>query len=203
MPVKEIVQVRCGIFKQYTNGMRTRQSYCIWLGDGKRTVTIECAKGWFVRSSVIEDRFKGALQGVWDAVVVRLLDQCIADLRSGKGFEIGGLTFDQEGIHRKGQYSEFGRTLLRTRVKVFGGDSAEERERKHFHANWENVSYASANGNVSLFYEKKPWASFALRETWNAVLIEPLLEYLWKEGRLWDVIGRSPVRDGKSSARTD
>jgi hypothetical protein len=203
MPVKMISQIRFGIFEQYTNGVRTNRSYAIWLSDGRSTISIECAKGRAefvpfvaksVSDSVVEARWKQALDGVWQTVMARLIDNHVEALKSGKGFQIGGLTFDKEGIHRRGQYSELRRSLLRSWVSTFRGKSAEQRERDHLHVRWEDVTYHSAAGHVMLYHQHKQWARFALRDTWNAVLIDPMLGYLWKDGRLWDAIGRRPSR---------
>jgi hypothetical protein len=117
-----------------------------------------------------------------------MLDQCINQLRSGDGFEIGNLRFDKRGVHRVGEYSPVHMALLRARRRAFGGASAEERQRSAFHAEWKAVSFRTAGGSVTVFNAKKVLARFVLRETWNAVLIEPLLSHLFEEGRLWAVI---------------
>ncbi|HEY4100340.1 MAG TPA: hypothetical protein VGM20_05645 [Gemmatimonadales bacterium] len=180
--------IKLGIFKRYTNGLRTSQSYCVWLSDGSKTMTIECAAGWLVPGSVIETRWKATVGAIWTAVVARMLDQCINQLRSGDGFEIGNLRFDKRGVHRVGEYSPVHMALLRARRRAFGGASAEERQRSAFHAEWKAVSFRTAGGSVTVFNAKKVLARFVLRETWNAVLIEPLLSHLFEEGRLWAVI---------------
>src|ERR1039457_5255186 len=100
------------------NGIRTSQSYCIWLSDGHSVMTIECAKGWLVADSVIEARWKEALQGMWTTVVSRLIDRSVEDLRNGKGFVIGPVRFDKDGLHKDGRYSSMHRSILRGRARV-------------------------------------------------------------------------------------
>ena len=37
-----ITGIRFGIYKHYVNGIRTSQSYCIWVGGENKVIQIEC-----------------------------------------------------------------------------------------------------------------------------------------------------------------
>ena len=38
--------------------------------------------------------------------------------------------------------------------------------------------------------EKTVWAQFALRETWNAVCLGPMFDFLCEDGHLWQFVNR-------------
>jgi hypothetical protein len=193
MQLAEVGWIRFGIFKSYRNGIRTSQSYCIWMTNGQGTMEIECAKGWFVGDGEIQSRWQQALDALWTVVISRLMLGLVEELRTGRGFTVGRVKFDEKGIHKTSGFSSVDRFLWKTWVGIFGGESVEIREHKALHADWKDVSFGSANGAVNLYNQKRLFVSLSLRDEWNAVLIDPLLSYLWKEGRLWDVVaGRAP-----------
>ena len=68
MKCDDVVGIRYGVYKHYINGIRTSQSYAVWLTDGRSTMFIECAKGFFVSSSTIESRYQEALKTLYTAV---------------------------------------------------------------------------------------------------------------------------------------
>jgi hypothetical protein len=72
---------------------------------------------------------------------------------------------------------------------VAGGKSVEQKERDYKFIPWSEFGgHNSSSGSLHLFHDKKSWASFSLRDTWNAVCLDPLLSYLYEDGRLWQII---------------
>src|SRR5581483_9001464 len=49
-----VTGIRFGVYKHYVNGIRTSQSYGIWVCDGNDQLQIECAAGFLVSNSKIE-----------------------------------------------------------------------------------------------------------------------------------------------------
>jgi len=189
----EVVGIRYGIYKHYLNGIRTSQSYGIWLTDGRSTMSIECASGFFVRSSTIEARYQQALKSLYSAVMVPLIQSFLVNLDKGPGFEIGGVTFDKTGLHRSSSLGSIQKGILGAWASIAGGKSVEEREHHHQHLPWaEFGGHSFGKGQVYLFRNKESWVQFALRDTWNAVCLGPLFDFLNEDGRLWQFVREKP-----------
>jgi hypothetical protein len=184
-----ITGIRFGIYKHYVNGIRTSQSYGVWLCDEANVMQIECASGFLVSGSKIEQRYKDTLAALWPAVVVPIVSQCVEALADGRGFTVGNVTFDKVGLHRTGEMGAIAKGVASLWSSVAGGKSAEQKEKEYKLLPWNDYSgHNSASGSIHLFRDKKSWASFSLRDTWNAVCLDPLFSYLYEDGRLWQII---------------
>jgi hypothetical protein len=183
-----VVGIRFGIYKHYTNGIRTSQSYGIWLKDRNSVVEIECTKGFFVPDSTIEKRYEESLTGLYQAVMVPIVQGFIDSLRAGSGFCVGDLTFNKSGIHRASGLGVIQRGFHR----LLGGQQrVEARETEHRFLPWSHYGgHTFASGYVRFHREKSIWAQFALRETWNAVCLGPMFDYLCQDGRMWQLVNR-------------
>lgn len=182
----EIVGIKYGIYKHYLNGIRTSQSYGIWLTDGRSTMSIECARGFFVTSATIEARYQQALKALYSAVMVPLIQSFLMNLDKGEGFLIGGITFDKTGLHRSCSFGAIQKGIVGVWASLTRGKSVEEREHQYQHLEWaEFGGHSFDKGHVCLFRNKHTWAQFALRDTWNAVCLGPLFDFLYEDGRLW------------------
>lgn len=189
----EVVGIRYGIYKHYFNGIRTSQSYGIWLTDGRSTMSIECAAGFFVLSSTIEARYQQALKALYSAVMVPLIQSFLVNLDKGPGFQIGGVTLDKTGLHRSSSLGSIQKGILGAWASIAGGRSVEEREHRHQHLPWaEFGGHSFGKGQVYLFRNKESWVQFALRDTWNAVCLGPLFDFLNEDGRLWQFVQKEP-----------
>ncbi len=174
--------IRFGIYKHYVNGIRTSQSYCVWLCDEAKIIQIECASGFLVSGSKIEQRYKDTLAALWPAVVVPIVSQCLEALADGRSFK---------GLHRQGEMGAIAKGVASLWSSVAGGKSVEQRQEDYKVLSWtEFGGHTSASGNIHLFREKKKWESFSLRDTWNAVCLDPLLSFLYEDGRLWQYVNR-------------
>jgi hypothetical protein len=184
-----VTGIRFGIFKHYVNGIRTSQSYGVWLCDESKVMQIECASGFLVSGSKIEQRYKDTLSALWPAVVVPIVSQCIEALAEGRTFTIGNVTFDKAGMHRQGEMGAIAKGVASLWNSVGGGMPVQQKERDYKFLPWSDYGgHNSSSGNIHLFRDKKPWATFSLRDTWNAVCLDPLFSYLYEDGRLWQII---------------
>jgi hypothetical protein len=188
----DITGVRFGVYKRYVNGIRVEQSHCIWLTNGHTQMQIECAVGMFVLGTTVESRYQQALKALWQPVMVGLMGVFIEALHEGAGFSVGDITFNKSGLHRAGSIGPVQRGVFKLLHSVAGGQTPEERENARLHLAWEEYGgHNSGDGNVYLHRKNRGvWAQFALRDVWNAVCLDPLLSYLYEDGRLWTVIGR-------------
>ena len=184
-----ITGIRFGVYKHYVNGIRTSQSYCIWLCDENKVMQIECASGFLVSNAKIEKRYKDVLAVLWPAVVVPIVSQCLEALAQGRSFTVGDVNFDKSGLLRLGQMGSIAKGVASLWSSVAGGKSVEQREKDYKFLAWADYGgHNSSSGNIHLFRAKKSWASFSLRDTWNAVCLDPLFSYLYEDGRLWQII---------------
>ena len=171
----DVVGIRYGIYKHYLNGIRTSQSYAIWLTDGRSTMFIECARGFFVLSSTIEARYQQALKALYSAVIVPIIQSFLMNLDKGPGFLIGDITFDKKGLHRSSSLGAIQKGIMGAWASIRGGKSVEDRERQRQHLEWADFGgHSFDKGHVFLFRNKQTWAQFSLRDTWNAVCLLPL-----------------------------
>jgi hypothetical protein len=188
LQTSEVVGIRFGIYKHYTNGIRTSQSYGIWLTDQTSVMGIECAKGFLVNNSTIEKRYQDSLSALYQAVMVPIIQGFIDSLRAGSGFSVGDITFNKSGIHRTGRLGVIQRGFHRL---LGGHQRVEERESEHRCLPWSRYGgHTFYSGYVRLHREKTVWAQFALRETWNAVCLGPMFDYLCQDGRIWQLVKR-------------
>jgi hypothetical protein len=181
----EIVGIRYGIFKHYVNGIRTSRSYAVWLSDRVSNMSIECASA-FASSATVEARYQAMLSALYPAVIVPLLESFLRNLSAGPGFQIATITFDRNGLHRSNSYGAVQKGLLNAWVSMAGGKSVSEREQSYQHLNWGDFGgHSFSGGNIRLYsWNKSIWTEFSLRDTWNAVCLGPLLDFLYKENRL-------------------
>jgi hypothetical protein len=181
----EIVGIRYGIFKNYVNGIRTSRSYAFWLSDRSSSMLIKCASA-FASSATVEARYQATLSALYPAVIVPLLESFLANLSDGPGFQIATLTFDRNGLHRSNSYGAVQKGLLNAWVSMAGGKSVAEREQSYQHMTWREFGgHSFSDGNIRLYSRKKAlWTQFSLRDTWNAVCLGPLLDFLYKDNQL-------------------
>jgi len=187
----EIVAIRYGVYKSYVNGIRTSRSYAVWLSDRRSTMMIECASA-FASSTTVESRYRDTLKALYPAVVVPILESFLANLNNGSGFQIANVTFDRNGMHRSDSYGAVQKGLLSAWVSMAGGKSVAEREQLHQHMTWSDFGgHSFSEGNIRLHSGNKSlWTQFALRDTWNAVCLGPLFEFLYEDNRLMSFVDR-------------
>src|SRR5713226_9041427 len=146
---------------------------------------IECASGFLVSNAKIEKRYKDVLAVLWPAVVVPIVSQCLEALAQGRSFTVGDVNFDKSGLLRLGQMGSIAKGVASLWSSVAGGKSVEQREKDYKFLAWADYGgHNSSSGNIHLFRDKKSWASFSLRDTWNAVCLDPIFSFLYEDGTL-------------------
>lgn len=187
----EIVGIRYGVYKSYVNGIRTSRSYAVWLSDQRSSMMIECASA-FASSATVESRYRDTLKALYPAVVVPILESFLANLSNGSGFQIANVTFDRNGMHRSDSFGAVQKGLLGAWVSMAGGKSVAEREQLHLHMTWRNFGgHSFSEGNIRLHSGNKSlWTQFSLRDTWNAVCLGPLFDFLYEDNRLASFVDR-------------
>ena len=126
---------------------------------------IECASGFLVSNSKIEQRYKDTLSALWPTVVVPIVSQCLEALAEGRTFSIGNLAFDKAGLHRQGEMGAIAKGVARLLSSVAGGKPVQQKERDYKFLPWsEYGGHKSSSGSLHLFHDKKSWASLSLRD---------------------------------------
>lgn len=182
-----ITAVRYGALFHTTNDIPDHKSYALWVTDGRETIEVECARGLFVRAKTAEDRFHRAVDAIWQPVVIPICERMVRTYRDGGGFTIAGadtpwwsltssvnvrhdptLVFDQAGIHQT--KPETKHLLWRN----FDGYSIENGELRISASTYSPTWRDKLNG-------REWWATLSLRQTWNAVCLDPVLKRLKQE----------------------
>lgn len=162
----EVERVRWGVFKQYTNAVRTGRYFTIWVGSPKSSIEIECVR--FLESeSTVMKRYELILEKMWKAVCVRLVGQTLSRLSSGEKLRYGDVVVDKEGV-------------LLPKYKFLGWSS------EPVHYPWEELSISSGAGyfKISATKEKNSYAQLSYRDIDNVHILEAIMRFLWKEGNL-------------------
>ena len=149
---------------------------------------IECAKV-FVRSSTIEARYQEVLKALYPAIVIPLIHSFLINLDTGAGFQIGDVTFDKGGLHRSRSFGTIQKGFLETWISLAGGSSVQERAQRYQHLSWSEFGgHSFGSGYIHIFRNREPWTKFALRDTWNAVCLGPLFDFLYEDNRLGSLV---------------
>ncbi len=160
----EVDRVRWGVFKQYTNALRTGRYFTFWVGSPKRTIEIECVR--FLESeSTVRKRYEIILEKLWKAVCGRLVGQTLSRLSSGEKLRYGNVVVDKEGV-------------LLPKYKFLGLSS------EPVHYPWEELTISSGAGyfKISAAKEKNYYAQLSYRDIDNVHILEAIMRFLWKDG---------------------
>jgi hypothetical protein len=158
----DVVALRWGVFKQYLNGIRVDRRFTVFISDRNRTIEIECARFLKKEEDVLELFFE-VIDKVWKTAGVRLLVQMIRAIMAGADIEYGSAKVNKNGIwfQKQGWFSS-----------------------TPFFSQWEDLRKVTADGCLKLSSDadSQATAQLSLREVPNAVVLDRLLEILWKDG---------------------
>lgn len=159
-----INRVRWGAIRKSVNGIPTGTDYTIAVGrDNDSDLVIETSK------DEIYQRFTDSL---WKSVCVRLIEEYLLALKGGKTLSIGGVSFDDSGIHL-------------TKHKFLSDDVT--------YTKWGDVTYGSHNGSlvVTAKDDKKTYIELAYLTVANAHILEAMIRLSFKnwKGRLSGFLG--------------
>lgn len=164
LELEEVTRLRWGIFKRYTNGVRTNREFTIWVGptDHGRAIVIECVRFMESEDTVLQ-RFATIIDKLWKAVGFRVLLELASKLMAGESVSFGEAVVNNAGIWLP-------------KRKWFSSE--------RYFAPWEELRQGTKGGELWIGSTKEPKASVSLglRDIDNAVILERLLEILWKDG---------------------
>ena len=158
----QITGVRWGVFKKYTNGIKTSTSYAIWVGRPEYALKIECATPLELEG-IYAKRYELILEKLWKAVCVRLISDTLRRLSIGDKIPFGDIIVDRNGI------------LLKKR-QFFKSEP--------FYSEWEDLRIANGAGFFSITSERerKAYVNLYYRDVDNVHILETILRFLWKDG---------------------
>jgi hypothetical protein len=178
----EVTSLRWGIFKSYTNGIRTRREFTIWVApaDRSRTIVIECVRFLESEQTVLE-RYVAILEKLWKAAGFRILLDIASRLMRGETVLFGEAAVTKSGIWLP-------------KRKWFSSE--------RYFAQWEELSKATQGGAlwIGSTRESKASVSLALRDVDNAVVLERLLHILWKDGNYAKLRAGTLFQDDREEA---
>jgi hypothetical protein len=182
-----VTGISYGVFKQYSNGVLTGRSYGIWLTDSKTRMHIECANS--DPDAKVEQRYTDALNALYPAVIVPIMTQFLEWLEAESGFMVGDVTFNRAGMHRDASLSSSDKASYKLARALGSRKTVDDHERALRSLPWrEFAGYSFHEGSIRLHRGKSDiWTQFPMRDTWNAVCLPPLLDFLFEDGKLWRI----------------
>ncbi len=162
LKTEQIGGVKWGIYKQYLNGIRVDRRFTVWVGGAHGEITIECVRFLESEEKVLE-RFITVIDKVWRTVGLRLLFQMANAVMAGAHIDFGDARLTKDGI------------WLPKRGWLSSGP---------YFGRWEELTKSTSDGclSISSTREEAASASLSLRDVDNAVVLDRLLDFLWKEG---------------------
>jgi hypothetical protein len=161
LPVSDITGIQFGIFRHYTNGIKTSTSYTIGLASASHgTISIEC-KRFFRSEDQAEKDFNAILNSLFYHVVPELCTRIAKSIAGGHPQPLGDSLLTSDGIR-----TTVGVLLWKENVLI----------------PWPVVRFGSHQGhlNLSSSQNKKFSKSYSLRDVWNAVIFEQIAKSLFK-----------------------
>ena len=200
--VKDITGIKYGISLSSINGIPTERSYAIWLKTGEPiqqnissngyippvnqdVMLIECAHSTWFGEAEIRSRFDNIVDRLFHLVQVPFVNKMIADFQCGKRCYISNIAIDFTGIYKDFSYDPITKGLISVSSKFLGTKDVITKEGKGKHLSWDNYQgYNFSDGRLWIFGDSTHWASFSLRDDWNAVNLGLFLQYLGEEDNL-------------------
>ncbi|HEO65390.1 MAG TPA: hypothetical protein ENI73_05900 [Spirochaetes bacterium] len=160
--------IRYGILQIYVNGIKANRIFVIELMDDredKLKINFQSAMLFKVNKK-IDKLYFDIIDVLWQNVTKRLVNQFIDELESGRSVSVGKVEVTPGGIQ----------------MQVIRWFKKEE----HF-LEWGNIRKSMGLGHLHLYSNenKKIKCRINLQKVWNAVVLSSVLDYLWKDGRVY------------------
>ncbi len=160
--------IRYGILQIYVNGIKANRIFVIELMDDredKLKINFQSAMLFKVNKK-IDKLYFDIIDVLWQNVTKRLVNQFIDELESGRSVSVGKVEVTPGGIQ----------------MQVTRWFTKEE----HF-LEWGNIRKSMGLGHLHLYSNenKKIKCRINLQKVWNAVVLSSVLDYLWKDGRVY------------------
>ena len=167
-----IQAVRYGSVQTYINGIKTGKTYEIAFKSFDGTVfkiTFASAKVFKVNRK-LEDIYLSILEALWTNLLSGMVPRAIEDVKNGMNFKAGNCEISNKGMKLKV------RRFLRSK-EVF--------------VEWKDCMKSYKNGCLILSsrHKSKEKCRVNLLKEWNGVVLALMLDYLWKERRVYDIFG--------------
>lgn len=158
VPIAQLSGARWGVFREYTNGIRTSCSYLVsFWGQACGQVDIECHRHRFLSFGQDEvesaARFDKVMKSCFTNVIPAVVQNAVARIEEGHPLQAGRYQFTKTG------------------VVLTAGVLWWKTTRQYA---WHDLRFAAHEGKVILQVESNDRVRVALsmREDWNAVLLE-------------------------------
>ena len=160
IPKDVISGIRYGIFKHTVNGV-TSCYYTISLRGGSQGIELDCKRVFRSETQAMED-FKAIIESLYDQMIPSLISRFTEYITSGSGpIQIGNLLLKREGVE------------CDTGLLVW---------KKHHLIPYANLRFNNRDGSIHVASRLPEQVNFAFdrRRTWNAVILESLVDHIWK-----------------------
>lgn len=163
---KDVAAVRYGVLVNFVNGIKANTSYVVGLKDVngiKLNITFVSMLG--LKKEEIENKYDNIVDALWYAVTSRLVTEFYETLKQGGSFTLKNIETTPLGFNfRKGWF-----------VK------------KNYFVPWEKTLKVVDKGFVRVYSNEKKRIGSSLRliHDWNGVVFHALMDWLWKEGRVY------------------
>lgn len=164
----EVDAMRYGILQMYYNGIRTNRIFEIRLKDKTgQAMRITFSSEFGINKRKIEDTYNLILDSLWFAVTGKLVNKYYDELFKGNTIQIANCDLTPHGIGFK-----FGLFV-----------------KKPYFLTWDKVLMVADKGFLIIrsSENKRICKRLPLMRTWNAVVLHALLNWLWKEGRAYNL----------------
>ena len=155
--IPEITGIRCGVFVQYTNGIKSISFLISAIGKGGQ-IDIECKR--FLRSEEqAKADYNTILNGLFNHAIPALVVRTAKNILSGQTVEMGEMRISADGV-----YMHSGVLLWK----------------KEHLVPWKDIRYGTNAGvlTVCSATDKAISQSSSVRETWNAAIFEQIVQKL-------------------------
>jgi tetratricopeptide (TPR) repeat protein len=159
--IKAVTGVRWGIYKRYTNGSQTSCSYLVSACTQATAVEVECHESKFLRWGENEAesllRFQKTVRGFLARLAPVVIERILNAVRGGGSVNIGPCNLSKAGV-------------AFTSGALFW--------RKDHVVAWADIGCSTASGDIKVYSKLNPkiFSSLGLRDTWNAVLLEMIVD---------------------------
>jgi len=165
---EEVDGLKYGILQVYVNGIKTSRVFEIQLKDKTgQKIRITFSSEFGINKRKIEDTYNLVLDALWFAVTGKIVDKYYDQLQKGQTIRIANCELTPHGIGFK-----FGLFV-----------------KKPYFFTWDKVLMVADRGYLIIrsSEKKRICKRLPLMRTWNAVVLHALLNWLWKEGRAYNL----------------
>ena len=158
IPAKDVTGVQFGVTINYRNGIRSSVSYLVAVCGNGPYVRIECKRLWRSEEQAQQD-YRRIIEGLYYQVIPGLVSRIVNSIAKGNPYQLGTVRLEQAGIHMT---------------------SGSLMWKKEHLVPWNEVRFQNHQGllHISSSANHNIRASLSLRDVWNAVIFEPIVNTL-------------------------